>query len=141
MEKVLVEQKVIEKYKYIAKDGKVFYDEKSCEVYEAHLDELGYIDHLKNCKTYWNERNVEWFLCKEDVDLTRALNYFMCLSRAKYYNFDFDKKSNYPDWFGMYTDCDDYPTIHVISLNEEREKVKEMFDILDDIERSEREEF
>ena len=41
----------------------------------------------------------------------------------------------------MYTDCDDYPTIHVISLNEEREKVKEMFDILDDIERSEREEF
>lgn len=141
MEKILVEQKVIEKYKYVAKDGKVFYDEKSCEVYEAHLDELGYIDHLKNCKTYWNERNVEWFLCKEDVDLTRAINYFMYLNRAKYYTLEFNKKASYPDWFGMYVDCDDYPTVYVISLKEEREKVKEMFDILDDIERSECEEF
>ena len=141
MEKVLTEKKIVEKYKYIAKDGKVFYDEKSCELYEAHLDELGYIDHLKNCKTHWNERSVEWFLCKEDIDLTRALNYFMYLNRAKYYNFDFDKKVSYPDWFGMYVDCDDCPTVHVISLKEERKNVEDMLDILDDIERSVNEEF
>lgn len=141
MEKVLVEQNVIEKYKYVAKDGKVFYDEKSCKVYEAHLDELGYIDHLKNCKTYWNERSVEWFLCKDHVDLTRALNYFMYLNCAKYYDFYFYNKSNYPDWFGMYVDYDDYPTVHVISLKEERKNVEDMLDILDDIERSVNEEF
>ena len=36
MEKVLVEQKVVEKYKYVAKDGKVFYDENSCK-YNCYL--------------------------------------------------------------------------------------------------------
>ena len=141
MERVLIEQKIIEKYTYVAKDGKIFYDEKSCELYEAHLDELGYIDHLKSCKTIWNERSVEWFLCNEEVDLNRAYKYFMYLNRAKYYNFEFYKNTSYPAWFGMYVDCDDYPTVYVISLKEEREKVKEMNDILDDIERSTCEEF